>query len=222
MTIPGVTYSNPKKRILAVFINLVFFIIIAFLLDYWLSGSTFKSWCGYSAKNNEYNQIIEKYKGKQDEYGITYYDEKGERHYTQNVPQEITDAFKKDQEVIRLVQDKKNVEGQLVLIVTCSYAFFYLTSTLAFTILFAIMFGKYLSVGYLFMGQRLIDETGGNPKKHKVMLFALTRWACLVPLGVCTILLLPVYFLYQVIYKPNSTTKLEEKFKLYVALRSDL
>jgi len=222
MTIPGVTYSYPKKRILAVFINLVFFIICAFLLDYWLSNVTFKKWCGFDSKREEYNQIVETYKLKQDEYGLSYYDEKGERHLKDKVDEATMNAFKNDSVVIQLIQDKKNVEGQLVGIVAASYAFFYVASSIVITIIFAVCFGKYLSLGYLLVGQRLVDEKGEKPKKNKIVLFALARWVCLVPLGVCTIFLLPVYFLYQVIYKENSITKLEDKFQLYCAIRSDL
>lgn len=221
MKVAGITYSFSKKRILASFLNFVIAIVLTFLCDRFLSNVTYKKWVGYDSKYEQYTALSEEYKAKQDEYGIYIYDEENNRILASTITEEMRNNFSSDSRVIELKKEENSLRKNLMLLDLSSFGVSYLFTTLLINMVFSLFLRKYLSIGHVLTRQSFVRSSGELASKKRLLLFTFIRWLCLYPLGIASICLVPVAFMYQVIYNENSQTKLEKKFDLVCVLENE-
>lgn len=212
-------FASFSKRLGASMLNLLFYLIIAFSLEYCLGGLTFKKWVHYEDNKYDFNQMTELYHEKQDFYQIYTYNEDDKRIYNLEVSQEQLDAFNNDQSVIDLTKDIKAKQAYLVGMDLLSYGVFFVASSYGLTILMAIIFSKYKSFGNLCLGLYTVNENDEKLTHSKYFGYSSVRYLLLYPLGILSIFIIPVCFLYQIFYDDNHQTSLEKKFGLITILK---
>lgn len=208
-----------SKRLGASLLNLLFYLIVAFSLEYCLSGTTFKKWVHYEDNKLEFNQMTEIYHEKQDFYQIYTYNEDDKRVYNPDVTQEQLDAFNNDQAVIDLTKDIKQKQAYLVGMDLLSYGVFFVVTSYGLTVLMSVIFSKHKSFGNLCLGLYVANENDEKLKFSKFLGYSSIRYLLLYPLAVLTIFIIPVCFMYQIFYDVNHRTTLEKKFKLVTILK---
>ena len=209
-----------RKKLFAALINLLFFLLVGFVFDYTLMPITYQRWMGHD--NIEQNCIVlnEAYHEKQDEYGIYYYNDDNKRVYNDDVSQETLTAFQNDEEVRNIASQLSSEQTKLYIIDISSFGVSFLFISLSLTILTAFILGRYKSFGALCTGLWTYTEELEKPKWSTYLLYACLRWLLLIPLGICSIFMIPVVFLYQLYYDDDHRTKLEKKFHLLVVERN--
>lgn len=213
MKLEGIKAAPFRKRLFAVLINLLVFLLLSFVFDYTLMPLTYKRWMGHPTLEAECVELNNAYHDKQDEYGIYYY-ENDKRIYNKEVSEETMNNFKNDTEVRDIVSNLSNKQTKLFIIDFSSYGISFLLISFLVTVLSTFIFGKYKSIGALFMGIWTVNDILEKPKYSTLIGYAILRWFLLLPLGVVSIFMIPVAFLYQIYYKDDHRTKLEERFHL--------
>ena len=214
MRTEGVVNAPFRKRLFAALINLLLFLLLGFVFDYLVMPVTYQKWMGHNQIEQECVVLNNSYHDKQDEYGIYYYNDDGKRLYNYDVSEETITNFQNDQSVRDIVSELSNKQTHLYIIDISSYVISFLFISLLITILTTFVLGKYKSFGGLFLGLYTVSETLDNPKTSKILGYACLRWLLLIPLGVISVFMIPVVFLYQIYYHDDHSTKLEKRFHL--------
>lgn len=205
-----------RKKLFAALINLLFFLLVGFIIDYTLMPVTYKRWMGHDTIEQNCIVLNDSYRDKQDEYGIYYYNEDDKRVYNDNVSEETLTAFRNDEEVRNIASSLSSEQTKLYIIDISSFGVAFLFVSLFLTILTVFVLGRYKSFGALCIGLWTYTEELEKPKWSTYLGYACLRWLLLIPLGICSIFMIPVVFLYQLYYDDDHRTKLEKKFHLLV------
>lgn len=118
-----------------------------------------------------------------------------------------------DERVIQIRKELPEVQDTLQAIrLTILGIDAFVASLIYFTFGF-IIFGKGRSISLLIFKSRMTDLNGNKITFSKSILYGFLRWVFLFPLGIITILILPIYMTYELFYKDNQTF-LERKLQI--------
>lgn len=203
---------KPWSRLACFLIDFVMVFLLGVMFDRIMVTPIAKNVTPLNELNETYNSEVLEYQNKQNEYNLYYYKD-GERIKNENVTKEETDAFMADERVIQIRKELPEVQDTLQAIrLTVLGIDAFIASLLYFTFSF-IIFGKGRSISLLIFKSRMTDFNGNKITISKSILYGFLRWVFLFPLGIITILILPIYMMYELFYKDNQTF-LERKLQI--------
>ena len=204
---------GPWQRIGSILLEFVMVFFVGLLLDRIAVNPIAKATTNLNVLAETYNSEVKEYQDKEDVYHLYYYDEDKNRIKNDNVADEELNAFMSDERVIAIRNDLPGIQDTIQAIrLTCLGVDAFLGSLLYFTFAY-ILFGKGRSLGLIIFKSHLTDENGNKISIGKAILYGFLKWLILVPGGIVTIFILPIYTLYELFYKDN-VTFLERKMHI--------
>lgn len=207
------------QRLGAILLDFVLIFFASLLIDRVAVNPIKNAVTNYNELNTSYNADVELYQKKQDEYGLYLYDASSSRYKNNEVSDENLEKFMNDADVIRIRNELGSIQDSLTVIrFSCIGIDAFIGSLLYLTFAY-IIFGKGRSFGLVAFNGQLVDSNGNKPSLGKCILYGFLKWLFLFPLGVLSVLIIPITFLYQLFYHEQETY-LDKKTGIYIVYKT--
>lgn len=204
---------GPWKRLGALLVDFIMVFFFALLMDRIAISPIAKAITPLDELNETYNSEVLEYQHKEDKYRLYIYDENQNRIKNENVTEEEKEAFLNDERVIIIRKELPEVQDTLQAIRWSIIGIDAFIGSFIYFMIAYLLFGKGRSISLMIYKSRMTDLNGNKLTIGKCILYGFLKWLCLVPLGVITTLILPIYMLYELFYKDNKTF-LENKLQI--------